>query len=100
MNRARSHSDPAGRKKPELVLSSILEFLTKNPKVRTLTTPLADFVEAPTEHRVILLRVMHQILELKRDEIVADLALDLVGLAMAEMQREKVALFPCTHLSL
>lgn len=37
---------------------------------------------------------MHQILELKRDEIAADLALDLVGLAMTEMQREKVCLLP------
>lgn len=40
---------------------------------------------------MILLRVMHQILELKRDDIPADLALDLVGLGMTEMQREKVA---------
>lgn len=66
-----------------------------------LLRPAADPHQAPTEHRVILLRVMHQILELKRDEIVADLALDLVGLAMSEMQREKVRLtshdLSCPH---
>jgi hypothetical protein len=58
-----------------------------NSYVEWLTEP-----QAHENHRVLLLRACVQVLDLKRDEIPEDLGLDLIGLGLAEMTREKVFL--------
>lgn len=70
-----------GRKQPNLVLSSCADFIIKNPKVGQ-------------DHRVILLGVMQQVLEMRRDEVEPTLAMELKDLAISEMTTSKTEVIP------
>ncbi len=78
-----------GKKQPNLVLSSCYDFIQKNQKVQ-LSLVLIN-VQLIKEHRVILLNVMYQVLELKREEVSSSLAQGLILQAIDEMTKEKVS---------
>ncbi|KAL6063739.1 HEAT repeat domain containing protein [Balamuthia mandrillaris] len=65
-----------GRHQPDLVISASLDFLLKNNN-------------APTEHRILLLKVIEKVLEVRRDQIEEDLAAPLFKVAMGDMTRSK-----------
>eukprot|EP00026_Physarum_polycephalum_P000352 Phypoly_transcript_00352.p1 GENE.Phypoly_transcript_00352~~Phypoly_transcript_00352.p1 ORF type:complete len:1660 (+),score=332.46 Phypoly_transcript_00352:97-5076(+) len=65
-----------GFRQPGLVLSSCHDFLQKNAK-------------ADKSHRVILLKLMAQVIEEKRDEIPEEFGIKLIDLAVSEMTRDK-----------
>eukprot|EP01111_Echinosteliopsis_oligospora_P007009 TRINITY_DN21543_c0_g1_i1.p1 TRINITY_DN21543_c0_g1~~TRINITY_DN21543_c0_g1_i1.p1 ORF type:complete len:318 (+),score=64.37 TRINITY_DN21543_c0_g1_i1:59-1012(+) len=65
-----------GFRQPRLVISSCCNFLAKNLK-------------ADKAHRIILLKLIYQILEEKREDISEDLGATIIEVAIAEMTREK-----------
>ena len=65
-----------GRKQPNLHLSSVLDFLHKNPKL-----------EQP--HRIILLKSLQKVLQQHLNNILPDLAQQLIELGMQEMMGTK-----------
>ena len=65
-----------GRKQPNLHLSSVLDFLRKNPKL-----------ERP--HRIILLKSLQKVLQQHLNNILPDIAQQLIDLGMEEMMGTK-----------
>eukprot|EP00013_Stygamoeba_regulata_P006034 CAMPEP_0177640424 /NCGR_PEP_ID=MMETSP0447-20121125/6535_1 /TAXON_ID=0 /ORGANISM="Stygamoeba regulata, Strain BSH-02190019" /LENGTH=1747 /DNA_ID=CAMNT_0019142493 /DNA_START=242 /DNA_END=5485 /DNA_ORIENTATION=- len=61
-----------GRKQPNLLLSTCLEYLMKNQK-------------CPREHRIVLLKIVIKVLSMRRDQVTKSLSLDLIQLAVKEM---------------
>jgi len=65
-----------GRRQPEVLLSVCADFIKNQKPAR--------------EHRVILLNIMVEILQLSHEKIPEDLCLSLIDLSVSEMVAEKV----------
>lgn len=60
------------------------------PLPLTLTSYIPSFHQVDRVHRVIVLKLVNQVLDEKRDEIPEDFGVKLIELAVSEMTREKV----------